>query len=274
MNCLRGRGRLLTSVFVLAGILVAAPVWAQDADLEPLFLILEDTDAATDASAQSLQVYRIPVGFTVRSLEEQGWGMRLLLPVSFGAHDLKASTGAGDLVERIETVTVVPGAELLFAAGENWMLKPYVELGLTGSSAESDPRVLYSVGLRARGERDIGTARLTAGFAARYSSSRSSRIRLDDYTSVEAGADLLWPAGFTVGTRQARFGGYAIARYFPDLDLPASYDLRLDHVYEVGVSFSADPGLALWKLKIPWIGLGYRFGDLFNGVRISFSFPF
>jgi hypothetical protein len=30
----------------------------------------------------------------------------------------------------------------------------------------------------------------------------------------------------------------------------------------------------LARLKLPWIGVGYRFGDLFEGIRISFSFPF
>jgi hypothetical protein len=40
------------------------------------------------------------------------------------------------------------------------------------------------------------------------------------------------------------------------------------------VSFSTAPELTLLKLKLPWVALGYRFGDMFKGIRLSFSFPF
>jgi hypothetical protein len=115
---------------------------------------------------------------------------------------------------------------------------------------------------------------ITAGVAARYSGNRSHRARIEDYTTIELGADIQWPLRYRLGTRQVRAGGYAIVRYFPDLDLPSSFNRDFGRIYEVGLSFSTVPDLRLYKIKLPWIGIGYRFGDLFDGIRISFSFPF
>ena len=39
-------------------------------------------------------------------------------------------------------------------------------------------------------------------------------------------------------------------------------------------SFSTDPPLKLWLVELPWIGLGYRWGGPFSGLRLSLSFPF
>ena len=69
-------------------------------------------------------------------------------------------------------------------------------------------------------------------------------------------------------------GVYGIARYLPDLDLPDTLDRNVGRIYEVGVSFSTSPVLELWKIRLPWIGLGYRWGSSFRGYRVSFSFPF
>ena len=84
------------------------------------------------------------------------------------------------------------------------------------------------------------------------------------------------PLGFDIGTRRALGGAYAIVRHFPGVEVerPSGEPLRLQRMYETGVSFSTDPVLRVWKVKLPWIALGYRFGDVFSGVRLSLSFPF
>ena len=69
-------------------------------------------------------------------------------------------------------------------------------------------------------------------------------------------------------------GVYGIARYLPDLDLPDTIDPKLGRIYEVGVSFSTNPVLELGKMRLPWMGIGYRWGTSFRGYRVSFSFPF
>ena len=50
--------------------------------------------------------------------------------------------------------------------------------------------------------------------------------------------------------------------------------IAIEWNYEAGLSFSTDPVLRLWKVKLPWIALGYRWGDRQSGLRLNFTFPF
>ena len=93
---------------------------------------------------------------------------------------------------------------------------------------------------------------------------------------MEAGLDAQLPLGFSVGSRSDRGGAYAILRHFSNLEfeLVTEGPFDVSWNYEVGLSFSTEPALQVWKIKLPWIGLGYRFGDHTRGVRLSFAFPF
>jgi hypothetical protein len=266
--------RSLTLLVPALLVLATPPASAQELELQPLFLILAEAEAATDVDASSLQVYRMPVSFTLRSFEQHRWGLKLRLPLSVGAHDLRASTDVGDFAERVETVSVAPGLELLLRTSDRWVVKPFAEVSLTDASSSTSTGTLYSLGLRARGQYTLDRHVVTAGVAARYSSNRSSRVRIEDYTTVEAGADIQWPLRRHFGGHRVRVGGYAILRYFPDLDLPSSLDQGAREVFELGVSFSTVPRVALWKLELPWIGIGYRHGGPFRGIRFNLSFPF
>ena len=79
-----------------------------------------------------------------------------------------------------------------------------------------------------------------------------------------------------MGSKQARGGAYLIMRHFSDLDfeLITNGPVSIDWNYEAGISFSTDPPLKLWIVKMPWIGVGYRWGDRVKGVRLNFTFPF
>jgi hypothetical protein len=263
-------------MFLLAGLGLASagPVAAQDADLDPLHYLPSEFSSASEIEASSIQVYRIPLGFTLRDLaDERRWGLRLTLPVSFGFYEVTAATDLGDLVERLETITVSPGLELQVAAGSSWVFKPFGEVGV-GSTTGGSTDVLYAAGLRSVGRYRLEPVRLTVGGAARYASERSSRSRLQDHTTFEVGADVQLPLGVALGGRETLGGVYGIARFLPEVEVAEDRLLDLGQVYELGVSLSTEPELRVLGVRLPWIALGYRFGDVFSGVRISLSFPF
>jgi hypothetical protein len=257
---------------VLAAVVIGPSARAQE--LEPLLWVLQRSDHATDVETRTLDFYRIPIGYTIRSVEEHRWGLRLTMPVSVGAHNLSASTGVGDLHEKVETVSLVPGLELHLRGGERWLLKPFGELGATGFTQGGDTELLYACGLAARGARRVGPVDLTLGIMARLVSARQDRAGIGDYSLVGFGADAQVPLGFAVGARRVRGGLYGIGWFFPDLELPPAVENDVGRLWELGVSVSTEPAVTLWKIKLPWLGLGYRFGDVFEGIRINFSFPF
>lgn len=263
----------VTLLLVLA-LAASGPAGAQDEELQPLSPLFARGGEVGDVVARSLQVYRIPLAYTVRDLEEERWGLRLTFPVSLGASEVTASSSVGDLFERFESVTVTPGVELQLGLGPRWRLKPFGEVGLTESGSAGGTEVTWGAGVRARGERELGATLLSFGGAARYASPRSYRAQLQDYTTLEVGGDVQVPLGVSVGTRPASGGVYGVVRFFPDLEGPAAAVFDVGRLYEVGLSFSTDPPFKLWLVEIPWIALGYRFGGPFSGLRLSLSFPF
>ncbi len=122
----------------------------------------------------------------------------------------------------------------------------------------------------------VGVAYLTYGGSGMYRNSYTSGSEYDGHGTFEAGIDTQFPLGFSVGSKEARAGGYVIARKFVGLELvPENQEpLALSHQYEVGASFATTPVLSVWRLKLPWIAVGYHFGKTLSGVRIYTKFPF
>lgn len=268
------RAAALTAL--LAALLVAAPVAAQDGDLDGMLLLPLTADQVQDASATSFQIYRIPISYSIRRLEDKPWGLRITLPVSLGTYQLEAATGVGDVVESIQSVVVIPGVEFLVPVGERWVLKPFAEAGVGDDSRTGETHLLYAAGIRARGEYEARPFELMVGTAFRYRSPADTDVVENWYSTVEGGLDAQLPLGFSVGSGAARGGGYAILRHFSNLEfeLVTEGPFNVSWNYEVGLSFSTEPALKVWKIKLPWVGLGYRFGDRTRGIRLNLAFPF
>jgi hypothetical protein len=254
----------------------SAPVSAQDEDVDAS-LLPADVGKVEDVNSQSLQIYRFPISYSVRNLEENPWGLRVYLPVSIGSIELEAATDVGDFFENINSIAVVPGVEFLVPAGGGWVVKPFAEVGVGNDSSTDGAQVLYSLGLRSRADFEPRPFDVMFGGAVRYRNNTSSRAVKNWYSTVEVGADAQLPLGFSLGSRAARGGVYAIMRHFTNLEFEeiiTEGPIDIEWNYEVGISFATDPVLRLWRVKLPWIGLGYRFGDRQRGVRLNFTFPF
>jgi hypothetical protein len=272
----------MRTVFLIAVILATlltgssgAPVFAQDEDVD-VSLLPRDAGTIEDVNSNSLQIYRFPISYNVRRLEEKPWGLRVYLPISLGTYELEAATDVGDFFDRMGSIAVVPGVEFLVPVGQRWVVKPFAEVGVGDDSASDTTHVLYSAGLRARAEFEPQPFHVMFGGAFRYRNNTTTQAVENWYSTVEVGADAQLPLGFSIGSRTAHGGLYAIMRHFSNLEfeLITNGPINIEWNYEVGLSFSTDPALRLWKIKLPWIALGYRFGDSQTGVRLNFTFPF
>lgn len=267
--------RTLPLITLILTALVVAPVFAQDEDVD-VALLPRDVGTIEDVSSNSLQVYRFPISYHVRRLEEKPWGLRVYLPISFGTYELEAATDIGDFIDRFGSIAVVPGVEFLVPVGQWWVVKPFAEVGVGDDSVSDTTHVLYSLGLRARAEFEPRPFDVMFGGAFRYRNNTTSQAVKNWYSTIEVGADAQLPLGFSLGSRTAHGGAYAIMRHFTDLEFEIITEgpIDIEWNYEVGLSFSTEPVLRLWKVKLPWIALGYRFGDRQSGVRLNFTFPF
>ena len=259
----------------VALVVLAAPAGAQE-DFGPLRRLPFDADTVSDVEATSFQLYRIPLSATVRDLEDKPWGLKVTFPVSLGGYEVSAATSLGDLAERLNTATVIPGVEFLLPAGTHWTIKPFGEAGLTASSGTDNVDVLYGAGVRARGMYRPRRFVLTLGGALEYKSGGDSRALVQHYSTLAAAADAQLPLGFSVAGRTARGGLFVAVRNYSDVKLRDldTVPFEFSTTYEAGVSFATEPPLQLWKLSLPWLGLAYRYSNDLSGLRLYLAFPF
>ncbi len=263
------------SLAVIVGVLTALSAFAQDEDI-PLSLYPKDAGKIEDVDSRSFQVYRFPVSFTIRGLDENRWGLRLYVPISLGTTKIEGAGDLEDFFKDVQSIALVPGVEFLIPVGDRWLLRPFAEVGVGDDSATGDAHLLYSVGIRARGEFQPRPFNVMFGGAFRYRNTTTSVAVKNWYSTVEVGADAQLPLGFSLGSKTAHGGVYAIMRHFTDLEFEilTQGPIDINWNYEIGLSFSTDPVVKLWVIKLPWIALGYRFGDRLHGLRLNFTFPF
>jgi hypothetical protein len=264
--------RIATVLFLL---IAARPAMAQDQGLDPL-LFAEDTAASADVQAQGVQLYRLPFGFHLRSLEKHPWGLRVTFPVSLSSMRIEGVSSIGDFVRKLRIAAIVPGLEMEIPVGSRLLVRPFAEVGIGRGSGDSSTEVMYGAGVRARSFHDLRDLHLTYGGAVTGRKTPALVDTYDEYAMFEAGVDAQVPLGFSVRSNLARGGVYVISRGFDGLELERD---RLDPIavrgqFEIGGSFSTVPDLRIWKIRLPWLAAGYQFGHTVSGVRIYATFPF
>ena len=259
---------------------LSASAATQDQALDPLLFadpMDAEGNAQADVQAQTLQLFRIPFGFHLRTIEDDGWGLRVTFPVSLSAVRIEGLSELGQLVRKLGVLAIVPGLEFEIPVGERLRLRPFGEVGFGGGTDGGDTEVLYGTGVRARVDpprwRNV---RFTLGGSAMYRKLAASGDRYDGHETFEAALDVQVPLGFAVSAKPARGGPYVIMRGFDGLQLraPSAEPIELGHQVETGVSFSTEPDLRIWRITLPWLAVGYQFGERLSGVRMYVMFPF
>lgn len=269
---------LACTLFLIGGVPGSAA--AQDQALEPLLftdLLDSDGNPQSDIDAQTLQLYRFPFGFHLRTISDDGWGLRVTFPVSLSAVRVEGVSELGRLVRKLALLAVVPGIELEIPVGDRLRLRPFGEVGFGGGTEGGDASVLYGSGVRARVDPPrLRRVRFTLGGSAFYRKLAASGDRYDGHATFEAALDTQVPLGFSVATRPARGGPYVIMRGFNGLELrqASAAPIELRHQLELGASFSTEPDLRIWRITLPWLAVGYQFGEQLSGVRMYMMFPF
>ena len=241
-----------------------------------------------DIEGRVVQIYRIPVEFTVRSLEtERKWGAAVRLPITFGFYDYKASDVLeGTLPEHIGTASLLPGVRFDVRAKTNWILSPYADLGAAKDFSGGSVVWVYDVGLRSVVSFPAGTWDGRAGQELLWAGAAQTGSPLTGwFGEANAGFEFRHELGFNIGRSRGDIGLFAVYhRYFKHTDEfqesppsiatfsaePASVP-GVDEQTEVGFSMGTRPKLAWWKLSMPKLGLSYRFGDGISAVRLVFG---
>jgi hypothetical protein len=226
-------------------------------------------------------VFRIPLSYTLRPVEGKRWGLRLLFPVTLGLYDFDLSgVLASDVVERIGTVSVLPGAEFQVPIRTDWLLKPFVQLGAGKELSSGGGAVIYALGLRSRTLWRRERTEFTLGGEIKHAGYRTNDNFTSSLSRVGLGGDLVVPMNKTLKGHPLNLGMQMIYyRYFNDFDslapeLTGVRNQELTDELQLGFTVGTYKPFKVMGLPLERLGLGFTFGEDLRGVKLLTSFPF
>jgi hypothetical protein len=226
--------------------------------------------------AGEVYLFRIPVGFTILSPEGRPVGLRLRLRTTLGFYnfDLDDLINLG-IPDKVGTVSVLGGVELPIPIRENWVLGPFVDFGPAWDSESETWSWVVGAGARSRatfpwkGSRFVLWNELVA--AANFG---AEEVERDDFGKFMADLEYPQPLRWTIGGRPTAISPFIKAElFFNELIIkPVEGEpLEVRDRYEVGVKFGWAERGRVWRIPVPRVGLGYRFGSGVTSIRIIIS---
>jgi hypothetical protein len=225
---------------------------------------------------KKVAVLRLTPAFTVKPVEGDAVGLRLLLPVTLGLSDFDDGK---DLPSRVGSVSFLPGLEYLIPVTDATMLKPFVQAGAGSEFSSGNGAMIYAFGAHTRTswrpERTewlLGTELTRAGY--RTGDGSSSLLR------VGVGVGLVRPLDAKLAGHELNWGAHAIyRRYLDDFDelrpedgKVASQQIR-DEV-ELALSLGTYRPVTFLGFTLERLGLGLTFAQDLVGIKLVTRFPF
>ncbi len=227
-------------------------------------------------SGRTLQIYRLPLSHTLQSADDAGPGIRLTLPVTFGFFDFELQDIEDDgLPTQVDSLSFVPGLRFDFEVAPGWTLEPYAEAGIARADDANAHANVYAAGVASLYEFDgqgfdwlLRNDLTWAGVDVRGTSGQDRFVRLQ-----------------TVLTASRSFGQrssadcflYALNEYYADQPggpIDSALQEGNSMQYELGVTFGWRETRRVWKIPLPRIGIGYRFGSNLDVVRVVIGAPY
>ena len=227
-------------------------------------------------SGRTLQIYRLPFSYTLKSGGDSEFGAVLTLPVTFGFYDFELQDVAqGDIPTDVDAISFVPGLALVFVVQPGWTLEPYVEAGVSRARDVDADSTVYSGGLVSLYEFDgkgydwqLRNDLVYAGVDTRGVASS------DDFTRFQTVLTARRPL-----SRESRVDYllYALNDYYldqPNGPIDSTERSGGSMQYELGLTLGMTETFRIWGMPLPRFGVGYRFGSDLSVVRIVFGTPF
>jgi hypothetical protein len=219
-------------------------------------------------------ILRVPISHQLREAEEDSWGLRLIFPVTLGFFDLKPEDVIPDLdPDNLGSINAVAGVEFSRLLARNWVLFPF---GMVGPAVEGETGEfawILSVGVDSRAEFGWKTRKLVLWNGLLYARDfRNDRLSEDDFVRFETDFEIRQP----VSARTA-IGFVVENELFLDelvVNRPGE-PLGISRRWTVGISYGpTEPDVKFWKMKVPRISVGYRFGQGIDGFKLGFRYRY
>ncbi len=225
---------------------------------------------------RELYVLRIPIAISLRSVNDDHWGINLLLPVTF-AYEQFNSNFLDYVVDDILGAAFVPGVEVQIPVSKNWILKPFGQIGIGYS--ESTTTYIYGGGIKSlysfkwgRVDFDLGNSLI---FAFEDATGNSED---EGFSMLQIGLDARHLINFSTRNRDADIGSYVVVSQFMDtfdfFGINGEVSQRVRTLVQIGLTLGIDRPVTLLGIDFSLVGIDYTFGKDFRGIGINLGFPF
>ncbi len=227
-------------------------------------------------SGRTLQIYRLPFGYTIRSAEDSSFGVELTLPVTFGFYDFELQDiDDGDMPTQVDSLSFVPGLKFVFDLQPDWSLEPYFEAGIARARDANANASVYAIGLASlydfegQGFDWLLRNDLTfAGVDVRGTDGSDRLVRLQNVLTARRPF-----------SRESRIDYlvYALNEFYGDQPggpIDSAEQSGHSVQYEIGFTLGSPETIRVWGIPLPRIGIGYRFGSNLDVFRIVIGAPF
>lgn len=218
-------------------------------------------------------VVRATPKFELGTFAEDAATLILKLPVTVGVEDLDLGDfDLDDVDEYLRTISFVPGLDLPWQASDRWQLQPFGHYGWGTEMGGSESAQIYFVGINSRFTFTLNDSEVDLLNGLQWLGHRPNAGSKDRFTRLVTGleAKLALP-GVTLQGHPALLRPHiAHFWYFEDLSFRQleQSPVELKQEFEFGLALGAEEALSFGFLKFDRIGLAYRVGDGFRGIRL------
>lgn len=251
----------------------------QDTHMRPTLLVVlgcffapvAGAQVPADSTTEELQAVRIPISFSVQSMGESSWGIKLRVAGTFTVRNLESLSDLD--LGGFKTTAFLAGVELLIPLGRYKTLRPFADIGV-GKDDQTDETV-FLVEAGALAELIFPWRRFFFSVEPAFRVNGKSGNELgatDDRVQGLLHVEARHSIPVTIARHRMYGGIYGETGYFLNslefLSVGGS-PTDAQSAYEVGLTLGFfDIRPKIWFIRIPRISVGYRFRGDISGIRI------
>ena len=163
---------------------------------------------------------------------------------------------------------------------DDWLFKPFVQLGGGKEINTSGGAAIYAAGLRSRGSSFRSSMELILGGELQPAGYGTTDGLVSSLSRTGLGGEAVFPMGVKAAGRPLNFGTYLVYyRYLNDFDtlVPSGEKVKTEAIgdeLEIGSTEGTYEERRSYGFPFKRLGLGFRLGQDLRGIRITTGLPF
>lgn len=275
------------AIVAIASLILLAPVLAQSQpttvrdrqDLINWYYSASFGTGVYTAGDRSVSVLQLPYSRELKTVADDGTGLRFKVSTTFGFYDYNFSSSiSNDIPHRISTLSVMPGLEWEIPLSPRWTVRPYTDAGFGQELAGRESALIYDFGVKSRiliaQDKGVEFALVNSLVSAGY---RPRGGPTNPFGYVAAGLDMTIPTNDSLFGRPVYIGVTPVyLHYFNHLSF-AEFDNprnRIREEAELAVSIVTRKPWSLKFFDFDRVGLAIRSSGDVTGVSLFTSLPF